>query len=50
MLYNVLRKVNFKGKIIIIDSNNIKHEYGNGDPLIKIKLINKLKEQNKKES
>ena len=41
MLYNVLRKVNFKGKIIIIDSNNIKHEYGIGDPLIKIKLINK---------
>ena len=41
MLYSVLKKINFDGKIIIIDSNNKSHEFGAGDPFIKIKLINK---------
>jgi len=41
MLYSLLKKVNFDGKIIIIDSNNKSHEFGKGDPVIKIKLTNK---------
>ena len=41
MLYTVLRKVNFGGKIIIIDSANNEHEFGGGDRLIKVKLANK---------
>ncbi len=41
MLYTVLRKVNFGGKIIIIDSANNEHEFGGGDRLIKVKLTNK---------
>ena len=41
MLYTVLRKVTFDGKIIIIDSSNNIREFGKGDQLVKIKLINK---------
>ena len=41
MLYTVLRKVTFDGKIIIIDSSNNIHEFGKGDRLVKIKLTNK---------
>ena len=41
MLYSVLKKVNFDGKIIIIDSNNKSHEFGTGERVIKIKLTNK---------
>ena len=41
MLYSLLKKVNFDGKIIIIDSNNKSHEFGEGGPIIKIKLTNK---------
>ena len=41
MLYTVLRKVNFKGKIIIIDSSNKVHEFGSGNQSVKIKLINR---------
>ena len=41
MLYTVLRKVTFDGKIIIIDSSNNIREFGKGDRLIKIKLKNK---------
>ncbi len=41
MLYTVLRKVNFKGKIIIIDSNNKTHVFGKGVQSVKIKLTNK---------
>ena len=38
MFYSVLRKIKFNGKIIIVDSNNSQHEFGNGNPLIKVKL------------
>jgi hypothetical protein len=41
MLYTVLRKVTFDGKIIIIDSSNNIREFGKGDRLVKIKLKNK---------
>ena len=41
MLYTVLRKVTFDGKIIITDSSNNIHEFGEGDRLVKIKLKNK---------
>jgi len=41
MLYNVLKKVNFNGKIIIIDSDNNVHEFGSGNKLVRIKLTNK---------
>ena len=41
MLYTVLRKVTFDGKIIIIDSSNNIHEFGKGDRLVKIKLKDK---------
>ena len=41
MLYTVLRKVTFDGKIIIIDSCNNIREFGKGDRLVKIKLKNK---------
>ena len=41
MLYTVLRKVNFIGKIIIIDSSNKVHEFGSGNQQVKIKLTNK---------
>ena len=41
MLFNVLRKVTFDGKIFIIDSGNNIREFGQGDLLIKIKLKNK---------
>tara|TARA_B100000579_G_scaffold332068_1_gene282343 strand:+ start:261 stop:1445 length:1185 start_codon:yes stop_codon:yes gene_type:complete len=41
MLYTVLRKVNFEGKIIIIDCNNKIREFGKGNQLVKVKLKNK---------
>ncbi len=41
MLYTVLRKVNFNGKIIITDSSNKVHEFGKGGQLVRIKLTNK---------
>ena len=46
MIYNVLRKVTFDGKIIIIDSSNNIREFGKGDRLVKIKLKNKSIEKN----
>ena len=41
MLYSVLKKVNFKGKILIIDSSDKIHEFGNGPDNLKIKLTTK---------
>ena len=41
MLYSVLKKVNFKGKILIIDSSNKIHEFGSGPDNLKIKLTTK---------
>jgi len=41
MLYTLLRKVNFDGEIVIIDSNNKTHEFGTGNRLVKVKLKNK---------
>ena len=41
MLYTLLKKLNFDSKIIIIDSKNNDHEFGSGEPLIKVKLTNK---------
>ena len=41
MLYSVLKKVNFKEKISIIDSSDKIHEFGSGSNNIKIKLTNK---------
>ena len=41
MLYSVLKKVNFKGKILIVDSHDKIHEFGSGPNNLKIKLTNK---------
>ena len=41
MLYSVLKKVNFKGKILILDSSDKIHEFGSGSNNLKIKLTNK---------
>ena len=41
MLFNILNKLNFDGKLEIIDHKNVKHTFGNKHPIVKIKLINK---------
>ena len=41
MLYKILKKINFKNKLLIIDSNNNTHEFGKGNSNLKIRLINK---------
>ena len=41
MLYSVLKKVNFKEKILIVDSRDKIHEFGSGANNLKIKLTNK---------
>ena len=41
MLYSVLKKVNFKGKILIIDSSDKIREFGSGPDNLKIKLTTK---------
>ena len=41
MLYSVLKKVNFKGKILIVDSSDKIHEFGSGSDNLKIKLTTK---------
>ena len=41
MLYSVLKKVNFKGKILIIDSSDKIHAFGSGPDNLKIKLTTK---------
>jgi len=45
MLYSVLKKVNFKEKISIIDSSDKIHEFGSGSNNLKIKLTNKAIEK-----
>ena len=44
MLFNILRKVNFKGTLNIIDHKNIKHSFGRENPIVTIKLKNKYTE------
>jgi len=41
MLYSVLKKVNFKEQLSIIDSNNITHVFGKGKSNLRIRLTNK---------
>ena len=41
MLYSVLKKVNFKGKILIVDSSDKIHEFGIGANNLKLKLTTK---------
>tara|TARA_B100000686_G_scaffold305980_1_gene344999 strand:- start:288 stop:1472 length:1185 start_codon:yes stop_codon:yes gene_type:complete len=41
MLFSLLKKIRFKGKIQIIDSKNNIHIFGEKEPSVKIKLINK---------
>ena len=41
MLYSVLKKVNFKEQLSIIDSNNNTHVFGKGKSNIRIRLTNK---------
>ena len=38
MLYSVLKKLNFDGKLFIIDSHNKTHEFGNTNHHIKVKI------------
>ena len=41
MLYKILKKINFKNKLVIVDSNNNTHQFGSGNSNLKIRLINK---------
>ena len=41
MLYNILKKLNFDGTLEIKDSNNKVHSFGNSNPKVTIKLVNK---------
>ena len=41
MLYSVLKQVNFKGKISIVDSSDKIHEFGSGSNNLKIKFTTK---------
>ena len=41
MLYSVLKKVNFKEQLSIIDSNNNSHVFGKGKSNLRIRLTNK---------
>ena len=41
MLYNVLKKLNLDGTLEVRDSNDRIHSFGNSNPLVRIKLINK---------
>jgi len=41
MLYSILKQVNFKGKILIVDSGDKIHEFGSGPNNLKIKLTTK---------
>jgi len=41
MLYSVLKQINFKGKISIVDSSDKIHEFGSGSNNLKIKFTNK---------
>jgi len=40
MLFSILKKINFKGKIDIVDSRGLEHRYGSGEPYSKIRFIN----------
>ncbi len=41
MLYQVLKKINFKSKLVIVDSNNNIYQFGSGNSNLKIRLTNK---------
>ena len=41
MLYHVLKKIYFKNKLTIVDSNNNTHQFGSGTGNLKIRLKNK---------
>ena len=41
MLFSVLKNVTVKGKLDILDANDILHSFGDNQPYVKIKLINK---------
>ena len=41
MLYKILKKISFKGRIDLIDSKNNLYAFGEGDPYVKVKLVNK---------
>jgi len=41
MLFALLKKINFKGTLEIIDSNNYIYKFGNNDPFVSIKLTSK---------
>ena len=45
MLFSILKKINLKNKIIIIDSRNKSHEFGSGEPSIKVRLTSKSIDQ-----
>ena len=41
MLYSVLKKIHFKGKIEFVDSSGKSHTFGSGSPYAKIRFANK---------
>ena len=41
MFFSVLKKINFEGKIVFIDFQNKIHQFGNGEPFLKVRLKNK---------
>ncbi len=41
MLFNILKKLKFHGTLVIFDHKGVKYVYGNSDPKVSIRLVNK---------
>ena len=41
MLYSILKKIHFERTIVFISSNKTIHKFGNGSPVVKVRLTNK---------
>ena len=41
MLFSILKKIKFTGTLVIVDSNNVSHKFGNNNPYVKIRLKSK---------
>ena len=45
MLFSILKKIKFTGTLVIVDSNNVSHKFGNNNPYVKIRLKSKSLEE-----
>ena len=45
MLFNVLNKLNFDGTLEIIDYKNNTHQYGDTNPVVRVRLTSKAIER-----